>query len=106
MPLPRVAAVSAEELQEQQKPWLEGRLLPLASVAQPQVGLVLSGSASQDDMGKFAPVLMIACAKHASTHALYAWRCRKSMLAFECLPAHMIYSDTVLIEEGRTSVGW
>ena len=65
MPLPRVAAARAEEVQEQQKPWLAGMRAPLASVAQPQVGVSLRGPSLQEDMGKFAPVLMIACARQA-----------------------------------------
>lgn len=62
MPVPSVAAARAEAVQEQQKPWLASRRLPVASVAHPQVGLLPRGSSSQDEMGKFAPVLMMACA--------------------------------------------
>ena len=70
MPEPRVAAASAEAVHEQQKPWLASMRLPLMSVAQPQVGLALRGPSSQDDMGKFAPVLIIACIGHGKFLAL------------------------------------
>ena len=62
VPLPRVAAAKAEEVQEQQKPWLANTLLPLASVAQPHVGLVLRPPASHVFSARFAPVRMTACA--------------------------------------------
>ena len=53
----------AEEVQEQQKPWLAYTFFPLASVAQPQVGEVLKGLSTQPEMGLPPPVLMIACAQ-------------------------------------------
>ena len=61
VPLVRVAAARAEDVHEQQKPWLAYTLFPLASVAQPQVGVVLKGSSLQDVIGLPPPVLMMAC---------------------------------------------
>ena len=60
VPLPSVAAASAEEVHAQQKPWLPYTLLPPALVAQPQVGLELRGPSSQVELPTDPPVLITA----------------------------------------------
>ena len=101
VPLPSMAAASAEEVQEQQNPWLAYTLLPLASVAQPQVGLALRAPSSQVELPNLAPVRMTAWVRRSCSLCLTltvgcGWR------RFACTPRLIpcIAGCTVCAEEG------